>query len=101
MIENESQSVSDEAIVNALNDEFISFALYPYEYNRTYKITRVFLPVFATIQDVQKKTFTNRFGKYYDGLLVMLLADPDFQVENAIEVSNAINRSIVFANTTL
>lgn len=99
MIENESQSVSDEAIVNALNDEFISFALYPYDYNRTYKITRVFLPVFATIQDAQKKTFTNRFGKYYDGLLVMLLADPDFRVENAIEVSNAINRSIVFANT--
>ena len=60
MIVTESQSVSDEAVVNTLNDEFVSFVLYPYEYNRTYKISRVFFPVFATYQDLQKKSFVNK-----------------------------------------
>lgn len=101
MIVTESQSVSDEAVVNTLNDEFVSFVLYPYEYNRTYKISRVFFPVFATYQDLQKKSFVNKFGKYYDGLLIMLLVDSETQLENISEISTDIPRSIVFANNDI
>ena len=97
MILDESQSVSDDAVVSTLNDEFIGFALYPYEYNRTYKITRVFAPVFATAQDVQKKSFSNKFGKYYDGLLVVLLANPDISALEICALSREIHRSIIFA----
>lgn len=97
MISDESQSVSEDAVIGTLNDEFIGFALYPYEYNRTYKITRVFAPVFATVQDVQKKTFSNKFGKYYDGLLVMLLANPDVSAMEICVLSSELHRSIIFA----
>ena len=97
MILDESQSVSDEAVVGTLNDEFIGFALYPYEYNRVYKISRVFAPVFATVQDVQKKSFSNKFGKYYDGLLVMLLATPEVSTLEIGMLSSDIQRSIIFA----
>lgn len=101
MIAAECQSVSDEAVVNTLNDEFVNFVLYPYEYNRTYKISRVFFPVFATYQDLKKKIFANRFGKYYDGLLIMLLADAETQLEDVSEISIEIPRSIVFANNDI
>lgn len=101
MIAAESQSISDEAVVNTLNDEFINFVLYPYEYNRTYKISRVFFPVFATYQDLQKKSFANRFGKYYDGLLIMLLADPETQKEDICGISSEIPRAIIFANADI
>lgn len=101
MIATESQSVSDEAVVNTLNDEFVNFVLYPYEYNRTYKISRVFFPVFATYQDLQKKSFGNKFGKYYDGLLIMLLADTETQLGDICAISAELPRAIVFANNDI
>ena len=33
LISDESSSISDESVVKTLNDEFIQFVLYPYEYN--------------------------------------------------------------------
>lgn len=101
MIATESQSVSDEAVVNTLNDEFVNFVLYPYEYNRIYKISRVFFPVFATYQGLQKKSFANKFGKYYDGLLIMLLADTETQLEDICAISAELPRTIVFANNDI
>lgn len=101
MIAVESQAVSDDAVVNTLNDEFICFVLYPYEYNHMYKISRVFFPVFATCQDLQKKSFANKFGKYYDGLLIMLLVDAETQLEEIKKISADVPRSIVFANTDI
>jgi len=98
MIAEESQQVKDDAVVNILNEEFIHFALYPYDYNRTYRITRVFFPVFATIDDIQKKSFQNKFGKYYDGLLVLLLCDQGEEQQIIINASTDIKRSIVFAS---
>lgn len=98
MIADESLSVSDDAVINTLNDEFISFALYPNQYNRVYKITRVFLPVFASLQDLQKKSFAHKFGKYYDGLFVMLMSNADVSKDEILGASAGIPRSILSAN---
>ncbi len=97
MISTESQSVTDEAVVSVLNERFVNFALYPYEYNRVYKISRIFIPVFATLQSAQKKTFANRFGKYYDGLLILLLGNQDVSEQSIVSLSGELQRSIVFA----
>lgn len=99
LIIDECQSVSTDAVVNTLNEEFIDFVLYPYEYNRTYKISRIFIPSFATIQDLQKKSYVNKFGKYYDGILIMLLSNPDDDLSEILELSKGINRSIISINT--
>lgn len=98
MINDESQSITDDAVVNILNEEFINFALYPYAYNREYKISRVFAPVFANAQSITKKSFANKFGKYYDGLLVMLLSARDESTQDIINLSSELQRVILFAN---
>lgn len=99
MIEEESQSVSDDAVTSVLNEEYVDFALYPYRYNRIYKITRVFIPVFATVQDVQRKSFLTKFGKYYDGLLILLLADQDTNSEELSALSKELPKSIILSTT--
>lgn len=99
MIEDESQHVTDEAVANTLNEEFVDFALYPYEYNRQYKISRVFIPVYATsCSNINKKTFTSRLGQYYDGALIMLLSDGEETFKEISEKSRNIERSIFFVN---
>lgn len=99
MIEEESQHVKDEAIANTLNEEFVDFALYPYEYNRQYKISRVFIPFFATAcSNINKKTLTSRLGQYYDGALIMLLSDAEETTEDILSKSGSIDRSIFFVN---
>ena len=55
MIEDESIRVSDEAVVKALNEYFVNFVLYPYEYNREYKISRVFVPIFSMAATISSK----------------------------------------------
>lgn len=98
MINDESQSVTDEAVISTLNEEFVNFALYPHAYNREYKISRVFVPVFANIQSITKKIFANKFGKYYDGLLVMLLSARDESAQDITHLSSELSRAILFAN---
>ncbi len=98
IINDECQAVSLESTVNTLNDEFVDFVLYPYDYNRVYKISRIFIPSFATLQDLQRKAFSNKFGKYYDGILIMLLSNPDDDIDEIINISKDIKRSIIFVN---
>lgn len=99
MIEDESKHVKDEAIANTLNEEFVDFALYPHEYNRQYKISRVFIPVFATsCGNINRKIFTSRLGQHYDGVLIMLLSDSEETISEILEKSRSIERSIFFVN---
>lgn len=99
MIEEESEHIKDEAIANTLNEEFVDFALYPYDYNRQYKISRVFIPIFATSSsNINKKTLSSRLGQYYDGALIMLLSDQNETIYEIIEKSRSIDRSIFFVN---
>ncbi len=97
IIDEESQTVSMDSVINKLNEEFVNFVLYPYDYNRSYKISRVFIPTYASLQDLKKKSFANKFGKYYDGILVMLLLDSTEELDYIAEVSADLHRSIIFA----
>ena len=75
MIEEKMPSISDEMVVRILNENFADFALYPYRYNETYFINRVFIPAFATRGELSKKSFHNTLPKYYDGVVIFVLDD--------------------------
>lgn len=98
MIEEESIRISIDASIKALNDNFVKFVLYPNEYNRIYKISRVFIPVFATIEDLPKRTLTTKLGTYYDGVLVMLIGNPDIADSDVIKAAETLPRSIIWVN---
>ena len=98
MITEAGEHVSNDAVIKTLNDRFVKFVLYPSEYNRTYMISRVFVPVFAVVDDLSRKNLTSRFGPYYDGVLVMVLGGVDTEDEGLIAASQEIQRSIVFVN---
>lgn len=99
MIEEKSREIKDEAVIHTLNEEFVDFALYPYRYNRSYKINRVFAPVYAAASDVfARKAISSKLGPYYDGMLVMVLADADTDIRSICEKSREIARSILFVN---
>ena len=100
MIEEESQGVQDEVVANTLNEEFVDFVLYPYSYNREYKISRVFIPVYVTSNSlINQRTLINKLGHYYDGALIMLLADQEESIENICDKSLNLDRTIFFVNT--
>lgn len=98
MINEECVRISDEAIVKTLNTDFVKFVLYPNQYNRDYKISRIFVPVFAILSDLGKKSFGSRFGSNYDGMLVLLLSDGDMKEEDVLAGSNNVARSIILSN---
>ena len=98
MIDEKSQEIKDEAVVHTLNEEFVDFALYPNSYNRNYKITRVFAPVYATPDTLSRKVVNSKLGQYYDGALIMLLADSEINLPVILLKSQEIERSIVFIN---
>ena len=98
MIDDKSQEIKDEVVVHTLNEEFIDFALYPNDYNRNYKITRVFAPVYATTDTLTKKVVNSKLGQHYDGVLIMLLSDLEIDMQSILLKSQEIERSIVFVN---
>ncbi len=95
MISEESALINDEAIVETLNSDFVNFVLYPYRYNKEYKISRVFVPIFALPNDFSKHYLENAYGKYYDGLLVLVLGNENINVEQVILASDNLDRSII------
>ena len=99
MIDEESTHISDEAVIKTLNDNFVSFVLYPYEYNREYKISRIFVPVFSFAGSLTEKTAVQKLGKNYDGALIMLLGDQDTVLDAVVEKSTGIDRSIIWVNS--
>jgi len=98
MISEESVLIKDERVVKTLNEEFINFVLYPHQYNNEYKISRVFVPVFALPLELSKRNLGSPYGKYYDGLLVLVLGNEDTNAEQVIQESANIDRSIVVLN---
>lgn len=98
MIEDESIRVSDDAVVKALNEYFVNFVLYPYEYNREYKISRVFVPIFSMSTTISSKVLSQKIGKYYDGALVLMLGGNDISIEVLATLSRDLDRSIIWYN---
>lgn len=75
MIEEKLAGINDEMVVRILNDKFTDFVLYPYRYNEEYYVNRVFVPAFATKNELTKKSFHNTLPKYYDGAVLFVLDD--------------------------
>lgn len=97
MLEEEAVHVKEEIVTKTLNEKFVNFVLYPYQYNREYKINRVFVPVFATSSVFDKRYFNSMLSKA-DGLLVLLLSDNEVTEEALKKYSSDLPRSIVVAN---
>ena len=98
IIDEESRPIKNEAVIKTLNEDFVDFVLYPYQHNRTYKITRVFLPVFASSSDLSSRAVLKPLDRFYDGVLVMALGGPESDVQEVIASVAEVDRAIVFLN---
>ena len=98
LIKDGSGRVQDKAIIDTLNECFVDFVLYPYQYNRLYKINRVFLPVFCIPEELSRRSFSSRFGQYYDGILAIVLPDSNSDNEQLAADSAFLERTIVIAH---
>ena len=95
LIKEGTRKVQDKAVIDTLNEHFIDFVLYPNRYNREYKINRIFLPIFATNEELTRKTLTSRFGDYYDGILAIVLANEDVDLQEIALQSSYVERGLV------
>lgn len=97
MIEDKVPGINDEMVVRILNEKFADFALYPYRYNESYFINRVFVPAFATKGELTKKSFHNTLPKYYDGTVIFVLDDQADEKEYA-EMAGLPKRTLLVVN---
>lgn len=97
MIEEKVAGVSDEMVVSILNEKFANFAVYPYRYNETYHVNRVFVPAFAHKGDLTKKSFQNILPKYYDGA-VMFVLDDQADEDEYKEIKGLPPRTLLIVN---
>lgn len=97
MIEEKIPGINDEMLVQILNEKFADFALYPYKYNETYFINRIFIPAFATKGELTKKSFHNTLPKYYDGTVIFVLDDQADEKEYA-QMSGLPRRALLVVN---
>lgn len=99
LIDENINAANDEAIIKVLNEDFVDFVVYPYDYNSEYKISRVFAPVFYSAS-LPGTTLTSRINRLEcDGILVMALAN-DEQLDNIVNLSVDVDRTIFFVNTS-
>ena len=56
-----SRIIDEDTIIDTLNECFVDFVLYPYQYNRLYKINRVFLPVFCIPEELSRRSFSCKY----------------------------------------
>ena len=97
MIEEKLPGINDEMIVQILNEKFTDFVLYPYRYNEKYYVNRVFIPVFATKNELTKKSFHNTLPKYYDGVVTFVLDEKADEKEYA-ELKGLPKRMLLVIN---
>lgn len=98
MITEKMNSVSLDMVVSKLNEEFINFVIYPNQYNAAYHMTRIYIPVFATKQEIGKRSFVKALPEYYDGAIGMIL-DSDFNIEEYEDTTIFPERMILLINT--
>ena len=73
MIEEHESSISDDASINALNEEFRDFVVYPHGYNQCFHTNRILIPIFVKKDDLRKKSFRKILPEYYDGIIAFVL----------------------------
>ena len=91
---------SDSSIIKVLNDEFVDFVVYPYDYNNEYKISRVLAPVFYSSKMNQASLLSKVDKLDCDGVLVMTLAGED-DIGIITELSRNLVNGIFFINTNI
>ena len=79
-----TRQVQEKAVLDTLNEVFANFVLYPNQYNREYKINRVFLPIFTTLNELTYRSLASRFSDYYDGVLAILISGTRSYIENIL-----------------
>ncbi len=97
MIEDKIVGISDEMVVQLLNERFADFPLYPYRYNETYYVNRVFVPAFSIKSEMTKKSFYNSLPAYYDGVVIFVLDDQADEDEYA-QLAGLPPRSLLVVN---
>ena len=97
MIDEKIQRISTEMVIKELNESFINFVVYPYEYNSKYHINRIFIPFFVQRQKISKKIVLKIMPAYYDGILAMVI-DDDFSEAFYLDKGNLPERSILLVN---
>lgn len=97
MIEEKVQGITSEMIITELNESFVNFVIYPYEYNSKYHINRIFVPLFVQKQELSRRAILKGIPKYYDGILAMVF-DEDYLNEEYLELHNIPDRSILLVN---
>lgn len=97
MIEDKLPGINDEMVVRILNEKFADFALYPYKYNETYHIKRVFVPMFTTKGELLKRSFHNSLPKYYDGVVFFVLDNQADETEY-FQINGLPRRTLLVVN---
>ena len=98
MLKEEIPHVNDTAMLKIINEELIDFVIYPNRYNRDYKISRVLVPVFTTLEEMRKWTFTSQKNSCQDGFIVMVMGDADTSVDELLLLSCKFERAIIFCS---
>ena len=97
MIEGQEKSITDDAAVNALNEEFRDFVVYPHKYNQHFHTNRILIPIFVKREDLGKKSFKRILPDYYDGILAFVL-DSEYEEEFYQNANTIPERSICCIN---
>lgn len=97
MIEEQEESITDDAAVNALNEEFRDFVVYPHKYNQHFHTNRILIPIFVKREDLGKKSFKRILPDYYDGILAFVL-DSEYEEEFYQNANTIPERSICCIN---
>lgn len=97
MLDEEKASITNEAAINAMNEEFRDFVIYPHKYNQHYHMNRILIPIFTKKEDLTKKGFKRNIPKYYDGILAFIL-DSEFEDDFYKNINGMPDRSICCIN---
>jgi hypothetical protein len=95
MIVSEMDNIHQDVICKTLNENFVDFVLYPDEYNIVYKIKRVFLPIFTTFEEMEKKSFIKQAPSYYDGILALVVGNKEISIESVQSSTRGLERVLV------
>lgn len=97
MIDENQATINDEMAIATLNDEFTNFVVYPYEYNLTYHMNRIFIPIFTLKSELEKKSFTKKITNFYDGIIAFVV-DKEINEKDYLRISKSLERTILLVN---
>lgn len=73
LVEEQLETINDDQIPQVLNEGFADFVIYPNEYNFSYHVNRVFLPLFVNKKKLSNLKNITELPMYYDGVVLFVL----------------------------